>query len=145
MSSQKGFHLTRSSEVTLPSPDAEERIAIPMPEFTEVKEWIEDMTDPVVHATNFAFGFFGLAVGSFIAWLQMDHGTLSGRTVLIIALGAVVLAGFMLWVDRQMRDRHGNDRKRVCKTMERFERTCPRLTPTGEIEPAPAERAGTGP
>jgi len=137
VSNGKGFHLTRSSEVTLPSPDAEVRIAIPMPEFTEVKEWIEGMTDPVVHATNFAFGFFGIAVGSFVAWLQMDHDKLSGRTVLLIAIGALILTGFMAWVDHQLRSRGATDRKRICNTMDRFEKTCPRLSPSGDIEDPP--------
>lgn len=139
-----GFHLMRPTEVTLPSPEAEIRIVIPMPEFSEVKTWIEEMTDPVVHWSSFATGFLGIAVGSFVAWLQMDHDKLSGRTVLIVTIAAIILTVFMGWVGWTLRDRMGRERKRLCTTMERLEKTCPRLSPTGELEAPPTVDEGSG-
>jgi hypothetical protein len=125
--------MTRPAEVIYPDPKGEERILIPMPEFGELKQWLDEMTDPVVHASNFATTFLGVAIGSFIAWLQMKHHQTSSNTVFVITVASLILFGFMVWVSRENRKEHGSDKKRLGRMMERLESTCPRLTTSGEF------------
>jgi predicted membrane channel-forming protein YqfA (hemolysin III family) len=137
-----GLKVARDAEIVYPEqPSAEDRILIPMPEFSEIKQWIEEMTNPVLHASSFATTFLGVAIGSFVAWLQMKHGTTSSNTVLVITIFSALLALFMTWVEYTIRKSHGSDRDRLCRVMERWERTCPRFTPEGEIQNPGEERS----
>lgn len=112
---------------------------MPMPDFSEIKQWIDEMTDPVIHWSSYATTFLGIGLGSFVAWLQMPHDTINGRTVLIISIGGFILTAFMVWVGQSMRDRHSHDKKRLGRMMDRLERTCPRLTASGALKVPPTQ------
>lgn len=110
-----------------------------MSDFNRIRDAIREMSDPLLHPSEWATTFTGAFIAFGIAFISLPgapHGHHNYHRVIfgVLSIMALILACFMGWVEKGQRTERRRERNRIVKDMKTVEDEAPRLvTETGPV------------
>lgn len=117
-------------DVTFPSPEADQRVAMHRYELREVANDLEDMGDSPVSASNASWFFLGLAITLLVAIAPVSEATDNAKpwvvpVFLAVALMAIVIAAICFVFDARLRGQRRTERQRLVRKLRSIDARYP--------------------
>lgn len=118
--------ITTTLDVVMPGRKHEETMAVRRVEWQRVRHRVENLTNPLSGASEWSATFFGIGTGALVALIPLLSATQNQDPWVIpafwiVGISFLILALFMYWVHRKMRDRHSGDVTDICSEMDEIE------------------------
>jgi hypothetical protein len=123
------LNVTRQTPVFLPSGEAEEMISIRRADWTRIRDYVDELSNPLANAATWGFTGVGVAVTAGLSVPLVIGGTEDTPApwliplLIILTLAAGAFSAFCFWVHKRMDQHQARDAAHIVKDMDAIEAT----------------------